>query len=287
MDTAIKSDAAVRALLQSYSVELTTRDQKGIAAAGELLAPGSEVFVANLPGETADRLVAACAELAKSGVSPVPHMVARNTHSPAELDDTMARLAGEAGVHTCLVLGGDRDAPVGPYDASIQLIETGVFEKYGVKRLFIGCHPEGHPRVPDEVIWPALGVKVEAAKARGLETILVSQFAFDSGPMVAFAKRLRAAGIDRPFRVGVAGPAKQTTLIKYAIMCGVGASLRALRERHEAMKDLLAGETPERLLGEVADAQAADPSLGIEGVHFFTFGSVAKSVQLAEQLRKS
>jgi methylenetetrahydrofolate reductase (NADPH) len=282
-----QGDAAVRDLLQSYSVELTAKDQKGIAAAGELLSPGAEVFVANLPGESSDKLVAACAQLAKSGVAPVPHMVARNTLSPADLEDTMARLAGEAGVHTALVLGGDRDTPVGPYDASIQLIETGVFERNGIKRLFIGCHPEGHPRVPDEVIWPALGVKVAAAKARGMETILVSQFAFDSGPMIAFAKRLRAAGIDSPYRVGVAGPAKQTTLIKYALMCGVGASLRALRERHEATKNLLAGETPEALLREVGEAQAADPSLGIEGVHFFTFGSVAASVELAQALRRS
>lgn len=278
--------AAVSALLQSYSVELTAKDQKGIAAAGQLLAPGAEVFVANLPNESADKLVAACAELSRSGVSPVPHIVARNTLSAEDLDTTIARLVAEAGVHTCLVLGGDRDAPVGPYDASIQVIETGVFEKHGVRRIAVGCHPEGHPRVPDAVIWPALGVKLKAAADRGLETYLVSQFAFESAPMIALARRLRAEGVTAPLRVGVAGPAQQTTLIKYALMCGVGASLRALKERHEFAKNVLMGETPEALIGEVAEAQAADPSLGIEGVHFFTFGSVAKSVELAERMRQ-
>jgi hypothetical protein len=33
----------------------------------------------------------------------------------------------------------------------------------------------------------------------------------------------------------------------------------------------------------VGEAQAADPSLNIAGIHFFTFGSLAKSANWAKQ----
>jgi methylenetetrahydrofolate reductase (NADPH) len=201
------------------------------------------------------------------------------------LERTLERLAAEAQVERCLVIGGDVDRPVGEFDAAIQLIETGLFQKYGVKRVALAVHPEGHPRVADEVMWPALPAKLEAARRAGLETYLVSQFAFDAAPYVTTARRLRASGLTEPLRVGVAGPAKRTTLIKYALMCGVGASLRAVRERHELAANLAGGETPEGLLRQLAAAQAKEPSLGIDSVHFFTFGSLESSVTLAEQLR--
>jgi methylenetetrahydrofolate reductase (NADPH) len=277
---------ALQALLQTYSTEVVSKDHKGIAAAAALLRPGSEVFVASLPNDSADVLIAACTQLRRAGMTPVPHIPARTTPSRAVLDDTLRRLAGEAAVERALVIGGDVDHAVGEFDAAIQLIETGLFQQHGIKRIALAVHPEGHPRVPDAVMWPALPVKLAAAKAAGLETYLVAQFAFEAAPIVALAQRLRAAGIDAPLRVGVAGPAKRTTLIKYALMCGVGPSLRALRERQDLAMNVLSGETPEALLRDIATARAADPSLGIEGVHFFTFGSLQSSVTLAESLRQ-
>ncbi len=282
---AAPSDRQVlRNLLRNYSAEVVAKDQKGIEAVGAMPA-GSEVFVANLPNESADQLIAACVQLGRNGLKPVPHVVARNIRDRAELDSTLSRLVGEAGVERVLILGGDRDQPVGAFDAGIQLIETGLLQQHGVKRIALPCHPEGHPRVPDAVIWPALGEKLEAAAKAGLETYLVSQFAFDAAPFVAYARRLRQAGITAPLRVGVAGPAKRSTLIRFAMTCGVGASLRALKERQELARNVLAGETPEALLVDLAHAQALEPSLGIESVHFFTFGSPGASFELAQGLR--
>lgn len=273
-------------LLRKYSVEVTAKDKKGIEAAEKMLpGTGTEVYVANLPNDSMDRLVEACTRIGRAGLTPVPHMVARNTASVQELDETLRRLVNEAGVHTCLVLGGDRDTPVGPFDASIQLIETGLFAKHGVKRLAIGCHPETHPRVADEIMHPALPPKVRAAEAQGHEVYLVSQFAFDSAAYLQMARRIRSQGITNPLRVGVAGPTTAGKLLKFALMCGVGASLRALKERQEMAGNMLTGETPEALLRELAAAQAAEPELGIDSIHFFTFGALDKSVEFAHDLR--
>jgi methylenetetrahydrofolate reductase (NADPH) len=287
VSTTTQIAASPKDLLGLYSVEVTGRDKKGIEAAQALAPKGTEVFVANLPNDNMDRLVAACTVLGKAGLSPVPHMVARNTASKEELDDTLARLVGEAGITRALILGGDRDTPVGPFDASIQLIQTGLFEKHGLKKVAIGIHPETHPRVPDAIMHAAQPVKIREAESRGLEVYLVSQFAFEAQPFIDMARRLRGDGITNPIRVGVAGPTSTAKLIKFALMCGVGASLRALREKENLAGNMLSGETPEALLAELAAAQAAEPSLGFDSTHFFTFGALDKSVELAEQLKRA
>ena len=88
-----------------------------------------------------------------------------------------------------------------------------------------------------------------------------------------------------PFRVGVAGPADRGLLIKYALICGVGNSLRVLKGRADLAMNTLSGETPEAVIKDLAAAQARDPALGMSGIHFFTFGSLAKSAQWAEAQR--
>jgi methylenetetrahydrofolate reductase (NADPH) len=279
------SAAALPALLDSYSVELTSRDKKSIEGAAGMIKAGTEVFIAALPGDSIDRLVGAAVSLREAGMIPVPHIVARNIESRAEMDELLRRLVAEAGVDRVLALGGDRDNPAGEFNASLQLIETGLFAKHGVRRVAIGCYPEGHPRIDDKVLDDARAAKLAALERAGHEVLLVSQFCFSAEPILGFARRLRDQGVKAPFRVGVAGPADRAVLIKYAVMCGVGASLRALKERHELAKSVMTGETPEALLTEVAEGQAREPELGIEGVHFFTFGSVGKSVQFAETHR--
>ncbi|MBN9034484.1 MAG: methylenetetrahydrofolate reductase [Rhizobiales bacterium] len=285
MNRNFQGDDNLAALLDDYSVEVTSRDAASVAAAAATMRPGTEVFVANLPREGADVLVAAARTLKLAGLSPVPHVVARNIAGPRELGDMLARLTAEAGVGRALVLGGDRDDPAGPFDAALQLIETGAFQRAGIRRIAIGCYPEGHARIPADALAGALRDKLAAAADAGLDVLLVSQFVFDAAPVVAFAEGLRRQGVAAPLRVGVAGPADRAKLIKYALRCGVGASLRVLRERSELARNVLAGETPDEILGTVADAAAARPELAITGAHFFTFGNPAGSIGWAEDVR--
>jgi methylenetetrahydrofolate reductase (NADPH) len=273
---------ALAGLLRSYSVEVTSRDRRSLDAAPDLLRPGTEVFIAALPGDDVDDLVAASAQLKRAGLAPVPHIVARNIEDRAALDSLLARLTAAAGVDRALVLGGDRDKPAGEYVSSLELIETGLLQRHGIRSIAIGCYPEGHPKISTQQLDDARAAKLAAAEQAGLEVTLVSQFCFDHAPIIALARRMRAQGVKAPFRVGVAGPASRMLLIKYAMICGVGASMRFLQNKPELAKGVLSGETPEELLREVAHEQVQTPELGISGVHFFTFGSVAKSAQWAE-----
>jgi methylenetetrahydrofolate reductase (NADPH) len=277
--------AALARLLENYSAELTTRDHKSLDAAKDILRPQTRVFVAAMPRDTAEDMIAAAIRLHKAGMVAIPHIVARNIRDRAMLDDMLARLAGEAGVDRAHVVGGDRDDPLGEFDSSLQLLQTGLFARYGMTRIALACYPEGHPRIPDAVLEQARAEKTREAESQGLSVWLVSQFAFESAPILGLARKMRAEGIPDPYRVGIAGPASHATLLKYALMCGVGASLRALRERQGLTKTMLTGETPEALLTEIALAREAEPSLGIAGVHFFTFGSLMKTAEWVESVR--
>lgn len=284
--TMIDARTALKRLLKDYSAEVTTPDRKSLDAAADLMRPGSRVYIASLPTDTPDKQIAAAAHVRKSGLEPVPHVVARNIESMASLDNLLARLSGEAGVDRALVLGGDRDKPAGALTESLQIIQSGYLQKYGINKIAIGCYPEGHPRISEKALDDARAAKLAAAEAAGLEIILVSQFCFDAKPIIAFAERIRAQGVKARFRVGVAGPAKHSTLLKYAMICGVGPSLRALKERQNLAKNMMSGETPEAVLTQVGLAQAANPALDIWGVHFFTFAALAKSIDWAEGILK-
>jgi methylenetetrahydrofolate reductase (NADPH) len=269
-------------LLRNYSAEVTCRDEKSIRAAKALMPPGSEVFIVSLPSDKEGSCVAVAAELRNAGLVPVPHIVARNIGSRADLQALLQRLTSEARVDRVLILGGDRSRPIGEFDSSQQLLETGLFDAFGIHKIKLSWYPEGHPRISDSELAKARAAKLRIAAARGLEVELIGQFCFESAPIIASARHLREEGIQVPLRVGVAGPASRASLLKYAMICGVGASVRALKERPGA-RSLLNSETPERLLREVAHAQAEEPNLGIHRVHFFTFASLASTAQFVEQ----
>ena len=270
-------------MLSGYSVEVTSRDRRSMDAAGDELTAGTEVFIAALPGDSVEQLVAAADRLKRAGLVPVPHVVARNIENLAAADTLLGQLS-DAGVDRVLTLGGDRDQPAGALTDSLQLIQSGLLQKHGLGRIFIGCYPEGHPKITTAQLDAARQVKLKMAAQAGMDVTLISQFCFEAAPIVDFARRLQAEGVSAPFRVGVAGPADRGLLIKYAMICGVGASMRFLKNRPELAKGVLAGETPEGLLKDLARAKAAEPALALDGVHFFTFGSLVKSAHWANAM---
>ena len=273
--------AAMSGFLQGYSAEVTTRDTRTVQSIAESMPAGSEIFIASLPKEPPQRLIETARQLAAAGMRPVPHLVARSLVDKAELDSLLGAFAAQAGVDKVLVLAGDRDKPEGEFGAALDLLVTGLLNQHGIGKVFLSAYPEGHPRIADVVLDAARADKLAAAAAAGLEVELVSQFCFEAGPVVAYAEALRAAGVSASLRVGVAGPANRKTLIKYAMMCGVGPSLRALKERKELAANMLARETPQAMLADIARAAAERPGIGLSGVHVFPFGSLETSAAWA------
>jgi methylenetetrahydrofolate reductase (NADPH) len=263
-------------LIGGCSIELSPRDEFAGDALRKLLDPGRTVFVNHPPSVTHHDIVAACVRLHRAGFVPVPHVAARRLASYTQASDFLHRAADEAGVESALIIGGD-DSPVGPFRASLDLLATGVVERQGIKSVAFAGYPEGHPAIDSHTLDAALQAKVALARQRGLDVSLVTQFGFEAAPILRWMVSLRAHGIGCPVRIGVAGPARVATLAKFAIRCGIGASLRALARGHAAFARILVEAGPDAMIGELVAGE--DAGAPIEGFHVFTFGGVRRTAE--------
>jgi methylenetetrahydrofolate reductase (NADPH) len=268
-------------MLRGYSIEVNPSESKIIDAAPGRLDPGTEVFLTWIPGSNPMDTIAPAAKLRRAGLFPVPHIGARHIESAAQFEQLAARLVGEAGVDRALIIAGDRDKPAGPYDSSLAVMQGGLLQKAGISRIKVGGFPEGNPNISDPVLAEALDAKVNFARSTGLQLSIVTQFCFEAAPIVAWLRRIRAAGIDVPVRVGLAGPAGLIALTRYAIRCGVGNSIKVLTEKPSFAK-LLIEKGPEPIIREVASGigpgNGSALPLGVSGLHFFVFGGFNKTV---------
>lgn len=279
----MSSTSAANPLLRRFSVELTPGDEKSIKAAAEMLPKRTEVFIANLPKGKSEAVVEAASRLRNAGLTPVPHLAARNLPSEADLTNLLKQLADRAGIDRVLVVAGDRDTPLGPYADSLDVLKSDVLAINGIEGVYLSSYPEQHPRLNAKKLAFARAEKVAAAEVRGLAVGFISQFCFETPPMVDMARDIRSEGYNQPLRIGLAGPAGPLALVKYATLCGVGPSIRALRDRSSLATNAMAGST-ENLLAELAQAAADDPTLRIGGVHFFTFGALARTAEMIVRL---
>jgi len=270
-------DARMAELIADCSIEVAPRDPYAGEALRELFGVGTTVFV-NHPGSVAYQdVVLACTRLRRAGFVVVPHIAARRLTGFTQAADFVRRLA-DVGVNEVLLLGGDAK-PFGPFNSALDLLATGVLERQGIPAVAFAGYPEGHPHIDEAVLASALRAKLELARERGITTSLVTQFAFEAEPVRRWIAREREAGIECPIRVGVAGPASVATLAKYAVRCGVGASLRALARGHTAIVRVLAEASPDALI----EALVADGAMRIDGLHVFTFGGVQRTAAWRER----
>jgi len=266
-----------RALVGGCSIEISPRDDFAGERLRELLAPGTRVFV-NHPGSiTHHDIVAACAKLRHGGFDPVPHIAVRRLASFTQASDFLQRAAGEADVNAAMIIGGDPDYPAGPFPDSYDLLASGLVERHGLREVAFAGYPEGHPRIASRTLDEALRAKVASARGRGLEVSLVTQFGFEAEPILRWTASLRARDIACPVRVGLAGPATVATLAKFAVRCGIGASLRALARGHTAFARILAEAGPDTLIDALVAGE--DPGWPIDGLHVFTFGGIPRTTE--------
>jgi methylenetetrahydrofolate reductase (NADPH) len=274
-------ESSVADMLRGCSIEINSSDTKTVSAAVERLDRGTQVFLTWIPGMDPMEVIGPAALLREAGLLPVPHIGARHLESATQLEGFVSRLSGEANVDRVLIIGGDRAQPAGPYDSSLSVMQTGIFQRAGIYRVAIGAFPEGNPNISNTILDEALQAKVSCARSSGLELSIVTQFCFDAQPIATWLRRLRGRGIVNPIRVGMAGPAGLITLGRYAVRCGVGNSLRVLTDKPSFAK-LLVDNGPEPIIRDLfsslASTNSIDQQLGIAGLHFFVFGGFNKTI---------
>jgi methylenetetrahydrofolate reductase (NADPH) len=267
----------MRELVAAASIEVSPRDDFAGERLRELFDPGMAVFV-NHPGSvTHHDIVAACARLRRAGFNPVPHIAVRRLASFTQANDFLQRVTGEADVTGALIIGGDLEHPVGPFPDSYDLLASGLVESAGLRQVVFAGYPEGHPRIATRTLNEALRSKIEFARRQGLEVTLITQFGFEAAPILRWIAAMRDRDIVCPVRIGIAGPAAIATLAKFAVRCGIGASLRAFARGHTAFARILAEAGPDRLIGALVAGE--DLNWPIDGLHVFTFGGVRRAAE--------
>lgn len=275
----------IESLLQDYSIEVMPRTAEKVEDFRALLPEGTRVYIAHIEGTPIEDMVATASRLARDGFRVMPHFPARIIKDNAVLADWIARYQGEAGVDQALLLAGGVAEPHGAFESSMQLMETGLFDKAGFKRLHVAGHPEGNRDIdPDgsmKNVEDALRWKQGFSERTDAKMALATQFAFDAKPVIAWANALAEAGITLPIHIGVAGPAKLQTLIKFAIACGVGPSLKILQKRAMDVSKLLLPYEPTEFVAELAAHKAAHPDFNITNVHLFPLGGIKTNANWA------
>ena len=272
-------------LLRDVSLEMTGKDVGELAEARDSIPEGTRINVTFLGNEDLPRRLAAAKAVKANGFVPVPHVSARRLVSRHMLEEFLTALEADGTGENVFAVGGDPSEPHGPYADALSVIESGLLETYGVRRVGIAGYPEGHPDIPDSVLWPALQSKYAALRARGLTGEIITQFGFDVDPVLDWIRTVRQHGIDAPVRIGVPGPAGVRRLMRYAARFGVGTSASIVKKYGLSITNLMGTAGPDRFLRALAAGYQPDRH-GEVKLHFYTFGGLRATSEWINDFRK-
>ena len=212
-----------------------------------------DVYITLLPGGDFKQTADQAEKLVKKGFNPIPHIPARSIESEVQLKEYISRCK-DGGTKQVLVIGGSRE-PIGDFDSSIQLLETGYFEQM---KIGIAGHPEGSPDISDSKLEKAMIDKKPYAD------YIVTQWLMDPQLIIDFISKHSV-----PVHVGITGPLKITSLIKFANIVGAKNSINFLKSNFTKALDLLKPKDPNDLIGKVKSHS--------DYFHIYTFGGLKET----------
>ena len=269
-----------------WSIEVTPAGAAKIESFADILEEGTTVNVTFLPGSNPLDTIATAKRLADDGMNAVPHIAARSLQNKEQLDDLLKRMTSEANIREVLVIGGGVDNPVGEFDCTMQILQTGLIQKYGITHIGVSGHPEGSPDISADQLAKAISQKNEFARKEGLSLYMETQFCFDPAAVLAWEKTIRQAGNQLPIRIGIPGPATIKTLFRFAQISGIGPSMRFIAKQARNVAKLMTVQSPHELLAGLAEGMAADNKCLLQHFHYYPFGGFAKTAAYAKAVEQ-
>lgn len=281
MAAPLAGEALKRRIVQfagGASTEISPHDENQLATLAAELPPGTTVYVAHTPKASLEQVVRVAVKVQALGLPACPHIVARRLESREALARALGQLRA-AGVEQVLLVAGDLAEPVAGFTSTLDVLDTRCLEDAGMPRAGVAGHPEGNRAIRPEALWQALERKQAWAATSGVQVHIVTQFTFDPQAICNFDRALGEHGITLPVHVGIAGPTPLPKLVKFAMQCGVGASLRAVMKNMASMSKMarLATSPDEMLVGLVQGTDNGPTHL--VKPHFFAFGGTLATAQ--------
>jgi len=211
------------------------------------------VYITLLPGEDFRQVVNKAKELTNLGFNPVPHFSARSIKNLNDLKDYVKRCK-DGGVKQALVIGGSAQ-PIGDFHSSLQLLKTGLFEGF---RIGIAGHPDGSPDISDSDLEKAMRDKKPYAD------YIVTQWLMEPEPIIKFVSKQTI-----PVHVGITGPMKISSLLKFANTVGAKNSINFIKSNLGKTFDLLRPKDPNDLIEKVKSVT--------NNFHIYTFGGLKET----------
>lgn len=265
-------------LIDGWSIEVLPRTAAKVKDFRSILPSGTRIFLAHIDGTSERDMVATARRLCREGFAVTPHIPARSLADKSTLGELLSQYRHEADVTHALLLAGGAARQRGTFASSLDLIETGLFDKTGFQQLHFAGHPEGNRDIDPDGLTTQADAVLLTKQAFSMRTdariVLTTQFVFEAFAVLHWANRLAEAGIDLPIHVGLPGPAKLQTLMKYALTCGVGASISVLQKRARDVRRLLLPFEPDEIANELEAYKALHPECRIEQFHMFPLGGI-------------
>ena len=218
-----------------------------------------DVYITMLPGNNFKDVTNKAKELVQNGFNPVPHFPARSIKNLSELKDYVS-MCKDFGVKQALVIGGSAE-PIGDYHCSLQILESGLFEGW---KIGIAGHPDGSPDISDSDLEKAMKDKMPFAD------YIVTQWLLDSQSIAKFISKQTL-----PVHVGITGPLKISSLLKFASIVGAKNSLNFLKSNATKAVDLLKPKDPNDLIENLKKLT--------ESFHIYTFGGLKETNKWLEE----
>jgi len=253
--------------LRELSLEIGVHDLQALKQHSHLLPAGGRVYINAVAGEGTAARINAAEQIRTAGFRPIPHIAARRMQSEQALDDYLAGFVERAGVNEILLIGGDLPESLGPYASALDVIESGLPAKHGIRRIGVAGYPDGHPDI-----------------SAAVDTYIVTQFSFQATAIIDWCRATHDKYPGLPIHAGIPGPAKLGTLLRYARICGVQTSARKLQANKNLAFELLRRAAPWEQF-EAIGQYRMDTGQPLSA-HLFTFGGLKETTSWLQQAAK-
>ena len=260
--------------VDDFTVELNPKVQKKITQIH--INKKNKIFVTYLPESNEKEIFSAVDFVESKGFTPIVHLPARTMRDIDHVEDFLMNIRKLTKSHDILIIGGGGNQ-VGSIKSSLDILESGLLEKYNFYKIKVAGHPEGSPDIKDDVLKKFLLAKQEIHDSKELDLEIVTQFFFQSDPFIKWDVFLDSIGVNLPVRVGFPGPATFKTLLNFGLMSGVGNSLNFLKKNSSKIGDLLVKTTNDKLLIELVAAGKSSKGKRPNSFHCYPFGGFEKT----------
>ncbi len=266
----------LKKLVNNYTIETTPKNFEKISDLNNLLPKNTSVYITYLPNENYKNIIKTAKKIKDQGFEPIPHLPARTIENFSEVEKYLGMLSEVSGAKKILIIGGS-GSQNGNISSSMEVLQTGLIDKFHFKEIGLAGHPEGSPDINNKELDKAIIDKNKFATNTQAKLYFVTQFFFEASSFIEWEKHLEELGNKIDIHAGLPGPANILTLINFAKSCGIKNSINFLSKQALKISKLASTKAPGKLIYELSKYKHSKTNSKLTKLHFYPFGGIKKT----------